>query len=59
MSEKFKVLQLPTHPLQKHVPSELEMVREIARENASAELLKARFEEAGYETNLEEDGKLF
>ncbi|MEY5003742.1 MAG: hypothetical protein RL678_1551 [Pseudomonadota bacterium] len=59
MSERFKVLQLPTHPLQKNIPLELEMAREIARENVSAELLKARFEEAGYEAMLEEDGDLF
>jgi len=59
MTERFKVLQLPTHPLQKHIPLELEMAREIARENVSAELLKARFEEAGYETSLDEDGELF
>jgi hypothetical protein len=59
MSDRFKVLQLPTHPLQKHIPLELEMAREIARENVSAELLKARFEEAGYEAMLEEDGDLF
>jgi hypothetical protein len=59
MSERFKVLQLPTHPLQKHIPLELEMAREIARENVSTELLKARFEEAGYETSLDEDSDLF
>jgi len=59
MSERFKVLQLPTHPLQKNIPLELEMAREIARENVTAELLKARFEEAGYEAMLEEDGDLF
>lgn len=59
MTERFKVLQLPTHPLQKHIPLELEMAREIARENVSAELLKARFEEAGYETSLDEDGDLY
>jgi hypothetical protein len=59
MADRFKVLQLPTHPLQKNIPLELEMAREIARENVSAELLKARFEEAGYETSLDEDGDLF
>jgi hypothetical protein len=59
MTDRFKVLQLPTHPLQKHIPLELEMAREIARENVSAELLKARFEEAGYETSLDEDGDLY
>jgi hypothetical protein len=59
MADRFKVLQLPTHPLQKNIPLELEMAREIARENVSAELLKARFEEAGYEVMLEEDGDLF
>lgn len=59
MTDKFKVLQLPTQPLQKHIPLELEMAREIARENVTSELLKARFEEAGYETKLEEDGDLY
>ena len=59
MPDQFKVLQLPTHPLQKNIPLELEMAREIARENVSAELLKARFEEAGYETSLDEDGDLY
>jgi hypothetical protein len=59
MADRFKVLQLPTHPLQKNIPLELEMVREIARENVSAELLKARFEEAGYEAKLEDDDDLY
>ena len=59
MNDKFKVLQLPTHPLQKHIPLELEMAREIARENVTSELLKARFEDAGYETKLDDDGDLF
>ncbi len=59
MTDKFKLLQLPTQPLQKHIPLELEMAREIARENVTSELLKARFEEAGYETKLEEDGDLY
>ena len=59
MTDKFKVLQLPTQPLQKHIPLELEMAREIARENVTSELLKARFEEAGYEIKLEEDGDLY
>ncbi len=59
MTNKFKVLQLPTQPLQKHIPLELEMAREIARENVTSELLKARFEEAGYETKLDEDGDLY
>ncbi len=47
MTDKFKVLQLPTQPLQKNIPLELEMARDIARENVTGELLKARFEEAG------------
>ena len=38
---------------------ELEMAREIARENVTSELLKIRFEEAGYETMLDEDGDLY
>lgn len=59
MADRFKVVQLPTRPLQKNIPLELEMVREIAREHVSAELLKARFEEAGYETSLDEDGDLY
>ena len=59
MADRFKVLQLPTHPLQKNIPLELEMAREIARENVSTELLKARVEEAGYEVGLEEDGDLY
>lgn len=59
MTDKFKVLQLPTQPLQKHIPLELEMAREIARENVTNELLKIRFEEAGYETMLDEDGDLY
>lgn len=59
MADQFKVLQLPTHPLQKNIPLELEMAREIARENVSAELLKARFEEAGYEVKLEEEDDLY
>lgn len=59
MTDKFKVLQLPTQPLQKHIPLELEMAREIARENVTSELLKIRFEEAGYETMLDEDGDLY
>lgn len=48
MTDKFNVLQLPTQPLQKNIPLELEMAREIARDNVTGELLKARFEEAGY-----------
>ncbi len=59
MTDKFKVLQLPTQPLQKHIPLELEMAREIARENVTSELLAARFEEAGYETKLDDDGDLY
>jgi hypothetical protein len=59
MTDKFKVLQLPTQPLQKNIPLELEMAREIARENVTGELLKARFEEAGYETQLDDDGDLY
>ncbi len=59
MTDKFKVLQLPTQPLQKHIPLELEMAREIARDNVTSELLKIRFEEAGYETMLDEDGDLY
>ena len=59
MTDKFKVLQLPTQPLQKNIPLELSMAREIARENVTSELLKARFEEAGYEAQLDEDGDLY
>ncbi len=59
MTDKFKVLKLPTQPLQKNIPLELEMAREIARENVTSEVLKVRFEEAGYETKLDEDGDLF
>jgi hypothetical protein len=59
MTDKFKVLQLPTQPLQKNIPVELEMVREIARENVTGESLKARFEEAGYEAKLDDDGDLY
>ena len=59
MTEKFKLLKLPTHPLQKTIPVELEMAREIARENVSAELLKARFEEAGYEAKIDDEGDLY
>lgn len=59
MTDKFKLLQLPTQPLQKHIPLELEMAREIARENVTNELLKVRFEEAGYETMLDDDGDLY
>jgi len=59
MNDKFKLLQLPTQPLQKNIPLELEMTREIPRENVTGELLKTRFEEAGYETKLEEDGDLY
>ena len=59
MTDKFKVLQLPTQPLQKHIPLELEMAREIERENVTAEILKARFEDAGYETMLPDDGDLY
>ena len=59
MSDHFKLLQLPTQPLQRHIPLELEMAREIERDNVTAELLKARFEEAGYEAKLEEDGAIY
>jgi hypothetical protein len=59
MTEKFKVLKLPTQPLQKTIPVELEMAREIARDNVSAELLQARFEEAGYETKIDDEGDLY
>ena len=59
MSEKFKVLLLPTQPLQKNIPLELDMAREIARENVTSELLRSRFEEAGYEAQLDEDGDLY
>ena len=59
MADKFKLLQLPTHPIQKHIPTELEMAREIARENVSSELLKVKFEDAGYEVTLEEDGDVY
>ncbi len=59
MTDKFKVLQLPTQPIQKNIPLELEMAREIARDNVTGELLKARFEEAGYETQLDDDGDLY
>jgi hypothetical protein len=59
MTEKFKVLKLPTQPLQKTIPVELEMAREIARDNVSAELLQVRFEEAGYETKVDDEGDLY
>jgi hypothetical protein len=59
MTNHPKVLNLPTNPLQKNIPLELNMVREIARENVTAELLKARFEEAGYEALVEEDGAIY
>ena len=59
MTEKFKVLQLPTQPLQKNIPLELEMAREIARENVTGELLKTKFEEAGYETAMDNEGDLY
>ncbi len=59
MNDKFKVLQLPTQPLQKHIPLELDMAREITRENVNCEVLNARFEEAGYEAKLDEDGDLY
>lgn len=59
MTDQFKLLQLPTQPLQKTIPLELEMAREIAREHVSSELLQARFEEAGYETRRDEEGDLF
>ena len=59
MTDKFNVLHLPTQPLQKNIPLELEMAREIARDNVTGELLKARFEEAGYETQLDDDGDLY
>ena len=59
MSNQSKVVKLPTHPMQKNIPLELDMVREINRENVSAELLKARFEDAGYEAFLEEDGAIY
>ena len=35
------------------------MARAIARENVSAELLQARFEEAGYETRVDDEGDLY
>ena len=59
MTDKFKLLKLPTHPIQKNIPLELEMAREISRENVSSELLKVKFEDAGYEVTLEEDGDIF
>lgn len=59
MTDKFKVLQLPTQPLQKIIPLELDMAREIARDNVTGELLKTRFEEAGYETQLDDEGDLY
>ena len=59
MTEQFRVLQLPTQPLQKNIPLELEMAREIARDSVTAEVLKARFEEAGYEARIEEDGAIY
>lgn len=34
------------------------MIREIERDNVTSELLKAKFEDAGYEIELEEDGDL-
>lgn len=59
MTDHFKLLQLPIHPLQKHIPLELEMIREITCDNVSAELLKARFEETGYEAKIDEDGSIY
>ena len=58
MSDQFKLLQLPTQPLQKSIPLELTMTREIDRDNVTNEVLKAKFEEAGYEILIEEDGDL-
>jgi hypothetical protein len=58
MPDKFKLLQLPTQPLQKNIPLEITMAREIEREHVTNELLKVKFEEAGYEIVLEESGDL-
>ena len=35
------------------------MAREISRDNVTGEVLKARFEEAGYETDLDDEGDLY
>jgi hypothetical protein len=52
------LIQFPKASMQGRIPSELEMSREIAKENVSLELLAERLTEAGYEIELDKDDNI-
>jgi len=57
MDNKPTVVNFPVAPLQKNIPLELTMARDIPRENVTIELLHAKLEDAGYEASID-DGEI-
>ena len=57
MHDATKVLNFPSKAIQKNIPREQLMSKEIAKEHVSIELLQAKLEEAGYEAELK-DGEI-
>jgi hypothetical protein len=55
MDNKPTIVHFPVAPLQKFIPLELTMAREIPRENVTTELLHAKLEDAGYEAVIDDD----
>lgn len=48
-----QVLNFPNRSIQKNIPMEHAMTKEIAKDDVSIELLMAKLEDAGYEANLD------
>jgi hypothetical protein len=55
MDQKPTIVNFPVTPLQKSIPTELEMTRLISKELITTDFIFAKLEEAGYEVLLEED----
>ena len=55
MDQKPTIVNFPVTPLQKSIPTELEMTRLISKELITTDFIFAKLEEAGYEILLEED----
>lgn len=57
MDNKPTIVNFPIAPLQKNIPLEHIMARDIPRENVTVELLHAKLEDAGYEATID-DGEI-
>jgi hypothetical protein len=57
MDNKPTVVNFPVAPIQKNIPLEHTMARDIPRENVTIELLHAKLEDAGYEATID-DGEI-